>query len=278
MFLLLPFVLACATTKALPAPAPVVPPTGAVEAAATATNPFTVAELAAGLPLGTRIRLRFTTPDGKAVEEQWLFLAVDEKGAYILSETLVQAGAPPGARSVAYSSWAELHTHADFPAASTTVEAGTLDTPVGKLDSWLYTVTEGDTVKRLSFLAKQPGPPVLFTQTVAGVETSRMEVLERTVTAGTAIPAFMRAEAVERVKPEFPEGLKSGGVHEGSCGLHLAIDVSGAVTDATVRECDAGTEASTVEAALKWRFKPATLDGVAVASEFDTNFVFKLSP
>jgi hypothetical protein len=68
--------------------------------------------------------------------------------------------------------WADLQAHAAFPADRTTIERQRLKLPTGPADCLLYTVTEGDVVRRLWFDTARPGMPVRVEAMAGGVVTS----------------------------------------------------------------------------------------------------------
>ena len=58
------------------------------------------------------------------------------------------------------TTWLRLQGQASFPAEQTTIEADTIETPLGVMDCLMYTVRDGGTVKRLWFARHLPGVPV----------------------------------------------------------------------------------------------------------------------
>ncbi len=74
--------------------------------------------------------------------------------------------------------WEELRQHASFPAADTTKEDVTLETAMGAVDAWHYTVA-GEPRKDFWFAKQWPGPPVLLTVTHQGTVVARMEQVRR---------------------------------------------------------------------------------------------------
>ena len=177
--MLLAFLLSCAHV------APTVPPAPPLAVSEPiAPRPFTVDELRAGIPQGTRIRLQIATLGEPTIEQRWEFLACTADGATITSQVYDAAGVLLKDEGPGTSTWAELNEHATFPAAATVRTEQSLDGPLGSLDTWLYTVAlPGDDgillVKRLYFSKSLPGPPVLLTIERQGVETFRMTMLER---------------------------------------------------------------------------------------------------
>ena len=86
-------------------------------------------------------------------------------------------------RQPASYTWAELRTHALYPAEATTVEDATVEVAAGSFQTRRYTVrseVDGATsVTVFDFAVKLPGPPVRFVTTTDGVVTTRWELLSR---------------------------------------------------------------------------------------------------
>ena len=162
-----------------PVPAPAPPD-------AIAPRPFTIDELRAGLPAGTKIRLRIRKAGEPDREERWSFTEADAEGCVIASTVYDATGQLVEDQGAARASWAELNEHATFPAARTVREASSIDVPAGHFDTWLYTVVgtpeEGGTdfVKRYSFARNLPGPPVQFTIVDGKGTVFEMTLIERT--------------------------------------------------------------------------------------------------
>lgn len=92
-------------------------------------------------------------------------------------------------------------------------------------------------------------------------------------------PALTRApELVEFVAATYPESERAAG-KDAAVVLRLKLDAEGRVLAATVVE-SAGPafDAAAREAALKFRFTPAELDGEPAAIEIDYRYQFRLAP
>jgi hypothetical protein len=80
--------------------------------------------------------------------------------------------------------WTELQSHGSFPKAQTQVTFERVDTPIGKFDCVLYTITidKGATprVTRFWFAFDLPGPPVRQTVTEGGKLVSTTEIVRNT--------------------------------------------------------------------------------------------------
>ena len=95
--------------------------------------------------------------------EHWEFTDVDEETATIHAITRDEAGTVL-ANQIGRSKWTELHDHAKFPAATTTIQDGVvLTVPAGTFTTRLYTVRDGKATSRFWFAVDLPGPPVQFT-------------------------------------------------------------------------------------------------------------------
>ena len=160
-----------------PAPAP---------AGALAPHVHTVEQLRASMPVGTVIRLRVRAAGAPEVEQRWEVTAADALGVTIASRVLGADGALLKDEGASTSTWAELYSHADFPADRTLVGPSSVDVPAGHFETVLYTVIgtpeEGgrDFVKQLHFAKDLPGPPVYFTIVDGKGTTLEMTLLERT--------------------------------------------------------------------------------------------------
>jgi periplasmic protein TonB len=82
----------------------------------------------------------------------------------------------------------------------------------------------------------------------------------------------------DRIQPPYPGLARSLG-EEGRVTLLVRIGIDGRVTDVLLRDSSGSTtldEAAMRYARKYWRFKPATVDGVAVATEVVKTILFKL--
>lgn len=92
------------------------------------------------------------------------------------------------------------------------------------------------------------------------------------LTSASADPRY--ADAFQPAYP--PAKLRQG--EEGSCTVRVTIDARGRVTSAAaVRSSDPAFCAPTERQALsKWRFRPATRDGIAIATEKELTVQFRM--
>jgi hypothetical protein len=129
-------------------------------------RPFTAEQIREELVEGLSIDIRRSTPDGETVE-RWTVLKADEEGLEMESTALDADGNPTGESNVSRSTWIELRDHATFSADRATFEETTLETPLGMLSGWLYSIrNEADgTVTEMFFAKSLPGAPVVLRET-----------------------------------------------------------------------------------------------------------------
>jgi len=80
---------------------------------------------------------------------------------------------------------------------------------------------------------------------------------------------------VKQARPKYPKAAYEQRI-EGTVLVEFAIDAKGGVTDLRVVESVPALDAAALECARKWRFKPATRDGVPVATKAALPVVFRL--
>ena len=138
---------------------------------------FTVDQLREGNPRGRVIELRMEADGKPTMIEHWEFTAVDGETATIHAITRDEAGNVV-ADETGTSKWTELHEHARFPGAATTVRDNvSITVPAGTFVTRLYTVVEGDKTRRFWFSPDLPGPPVQFETEVGGKIVLRARML-----------------------------------------------------------------------------------------------------
>jgi len=108
-------------------------------------------------------------------------IASDENGADLESVAIDGEGNEIGEPRVQSSTWTELRDHASFPASLSHREAVARETPLGRLDGWLYTMEDPDagTVSEFFFANSLPGAPVDYRVTRDGELVSRMQQITR---------------------------------------------------------------------------------------------------
>lgn len=172
--------LACAST---PAPAPEAPP-AAPEAppVALAPAPFPADAIRAATRPGRTYVFKVVEGPAEPVLRHMVFTEVTEAGGVIEASVHTPSGevlAPPSAEPF---TWAELESHAHFPAAATTITDAQLDTPLGPKACRLYTVEqEEDNIPMVVsywFAVDLPGAPVRVEARAGGELVMTMEVVE----------------------------------------------------------------------------------------------------
>ncbi|MEM8886102.1 MAG: hypothetical protein AAGD14_18705 [Planctomycetota bacterium] len=176
-----------------------------------APTPFTAEEIRAGCPSGRVSVFRVETeasPD--PTDQSFVFKANTPTGAsfHIVQRSLdgeEQMRTPLGTKT-----WEEFRRHASYPAASTTIKKGTLDTNLGKLEGMTYLVKtkgpKGEMVTRAEFATRIPGPPVRFIEKRDGKRIYSM-ILVRHRDGNEA--ALIEQMGKGRTKPESDEHVKT---------------------------------------------------------------------
>jgi hypothetical protein len=139
---------------------PSAPPASTAADEVAAPYPFTVFDIRAGCPLGRVIEYRIETAGEPTRVERWAFAPIDMDSVNVTTTTFDPEGKQVGAPETESAKWTELHEHARFPRAQTTISNETLTLPAGTFDVMRYVVTKGDVVKTYWFARSLPGPPV----------------------------------------------------------------------------------------------------------------------
>ena len=134
-----------------------------------APTPFTAAEIRDGCRPGRTITTHAESDGGTTVRTT-TYLSADAEGGEFESRVLGPDGAVES--GIGRATWADLQSHAAFPADRTTIEEQRLELPTGPADCLLYTVSDGDVVRRFWFDTARPGMPVRVESEEAGVVTS----------------------------------------------------------------------------------------------------------
>jgi hypothetical protein len=150
------------------------------EAAEMLETPFTAEQIRDEWIEGLTVTIRRGSA-GETRRERWTVVAADAEGVDIEFTAVGEDGTVLGEPVTARSNWDELRDHARFPAASATREWTTRDTALGRLEGWLYRVTEEapDTYSELFFAASLPGAPAQMTTYEGGEPVSSLEQVER---------------------------------------------------------------------------------------------------
>lgn len=175
---------ACGSSEQIPT-TPSSSPSASASAAEPAfiAPPFTAEQIRAGLPAGTVIRLRIAKSGEPVTIEEWTFTAADEKGCTIHTIVFADDGTTQVEdQGSATSTWAELESHAHFPAALTTRTDGHLDMQAGTFDTWHFEVRSAEPngpIKRMHFAKNLPGPPILMEIVQGDTVLLEMQVVSR---------------------------------------------------------------------------------------------------
>jgi len=81
------------------------------------------------------------------------------------------------------------------------------------------------------------------------------------------------AVAIAKITPNYPEAARRMRI-KGTVVLDLSIDTSGKVTHATVISGDSVLASAATDAVMRWKYRPALVNGKAVASTARVSFVF----
>ncbi len=160
---------ACATTTAT-GPAP-----------GHAPRPFTADEIRDATPAGTTWTYEMRQLRQPPVKQVTKVVRSDDVGATFEVVTYNEGGEAMGGTKTSTATWAELESHATFPAAHTKIYETEVETRAGTFDALRYEVAEpGDVVriKNFYFAKTRPGAPVLYEQTDDGQVMFRMELVK----------------------------------------------------------------------------------------------------
>jgi hypothetical protein len=154
-------VVGCGAAPSTPTARPLEPSSKAPDE--FAPQLFTLEQLREGVPAGRVIELRIEVEYQTTTIEHWEFTHVDANGATIHSISR-DTGGTVISDETGTSTWAELHSHAKFPAAATTFEDNvSVTVPAGTFTTRLYTMKASGVTRQFWFAIDLPGPPVQFT-------------------------------------------------------------------------------------------------------------------
>jgi hypothetical protein len=154
------------------------------EPEAMAPPPFTAEELRMAITVGESWRYRVETSMTWPTEQLTTVIAASSDSVRFRRESWDASGAPMGDPSESDATWAELVTHALYPARSTTIEEVSIEVAAGTYAGWRYTVTgPGGSEVVAEFARELPGPPVRYASSDRDLEPSssitvRLELLE----------------------------------------------------------------------------------------------------
>jgi hypothetical protein len=164
------------------------PPSAADATAEAAPYPFTVLQIRAGCAPGRTIEYRVEAPGEAARTERWSFAEADPETAKITTTTFDTDGKQVGPPVVETAKWTELHEHAHFPQAATTIDVEPITLPAGTFETMRYVVTKGDVVKTYWFARSLPGPPVRLEVSKGGKTVMLMTMEANLSKPASALP------------------------------------------------------------------------------------------
>lgn len=94
-------------------------------------------------------------------------------------------------------------------------------------------------------------------------------------TAVAPAGGVLRPEVKRSVPPRYPDLAKQEG-WEGSCDLRLGVNEKGRVDKVAILSCPEVFVDSSVDAAVRWRFKPPVVNGEPVRTEFVLTLNYRL--
>lgn len=143
-------------------------------------RPFSAEQIREEWVEGLELRVRRVTPEGETIE-RWKVVEADTDGATIEKTTVDTEGRIIGETRAQHSAWTELRDHASFPAAGSSRRRTVENTPLGKLEGWLYTIPDetAGTVSEFFFASSLPGAPVRLRVFENGRTVYLLEQLER---------------------------------------------------------------------------------------------------
>lgn len=156
-------------------PEPAAPPRPVEALPGLAPRPFTAAQIAAAMPVGFGTRTLLERP-GQPDQIQIAHVSRADAAQVTLSmRSETPGGQVLGQPRELHETWEGLRDHATFLASETTIEPVVLDTPAGRFECQLYTVTsraEGRVIEsRYHFAASRPGAPVRYERIEDGRRT-----------------------------------------------------------------------------------------------------------
>jgi hypothetical protein len=142
-------------------------------------TPFSAAQIRESSAPGRAYRYRVEPPDATPYVDRWEFTGGDFEEAERSRWTEELDGTVRDQPELVRSTWVDFQSHASYPEDRTTIAVGSVTTPAGTFDCWVYTITSDDgSVSRASFARGLPGPPVLLETEARSEVIFRMILLE----------------------------------------------------------------------------------------------------
>jgi hypothetical protein len=168
---LVPLILAACGGGRGAAPVPTAEP-------AIAPVPYTAEQMRSAFPVGHELRFHVETPGAPAATMVWRVTAADDTTVTMTQQLTADDGSAGPVESRT-TQWAELVSHAAFPAATTTLRDASIDLPAGHFETTEYVVRDGGDVRTFHFDKRRAGPPVSMVIESGGQVTRRMTLLSR---------------------------------------------------------------------------------------------------
>ena len=145
-------------------------------------TPYTAEEIRDAWVEGFEVLTRTRTGE-KETFSKTRVVSSTEEGFLMFEVATDETGSPlPGAEMPRYrGTWEELRDHARFSTDRATRERATWETPLGRLEGWLYSVEGEEGVTEFFFADGMPGPPVIYRQQREDAEGFVSEQLSRGV-------------------------------------------------------------------------------------------------
>jgi len=140
--------------------------------------PFSAAQLSEGFSLGTTLSFDLSGSQTPAMTVDWKVVKHTDKTVDIEFTPKPKEGERPPVNTETFA-WGQLESHASFPKNLATRKEMSFTVKAGTFDVWHYEVRppDGRSIERYYFAKRLPGPPVLHSVEVDGVEVHRMEML-----------------------------------------------------------------------------------------------------
>lgn len=145
-------------------------------------TPYTADEIRDAWVAGFEVLTRTRAAAGVVYSLTRVVQSSDEGFTMVEVEATESGRAKEGADPTRYSgTWDELRDHARFPTSRATRQRTERDTPLGRLEGWLYLVEGDDGVTEFFFADGLAGPPVVYRRQGAGPSDFVSEQMSRSV-------------------------------------------------------------------------------------------------
>ncbi|MCA9540463.1 MAG: hypothetical protein KC620_16300 [Myxococcales bacterium] len=140
--------------------------------------PFPAQQIREATSNGRTYRFRLDAHGQSATVRTMRFEEVDDDGATVVSSTADTQGNPIGEPKSQHATWADLESHAHYPANATHIKPASIKTDAGRFDCKLYTVRDAEGISRAWFANDLPGAPVRLEIERDGKIVLRMELID----------------------------------------------------------------------------------------------------